>query len=105
MFIAEYKSKKGWKYMNRSVIISGPDPQNLSTTTTIKIRNKSLFINILEIKKWLNKKKAYKVLFKKAKKLFFMSINKSRLAKILELSIMEKTFKSLNKIYFIINIT
>lgn len=108
MFIIKCKSKKLWKYVNRSAII--PDLNSwyfLSTTiTTItKINSASLKIDIIKIKVWLDKKKAYKMGFEHAKKKYFISINKFYLAIILELSTLKKVFKALNKKYFTINTT
>lgn len=99
MFIAKYKSKKIWKYVNRLVIILDLDPWDFSTTAIIKTKTASFFVDITEVEKWLDKKKVYEVGFKQAIKKCFMSIDKSYLATIFELSILEKMFKVLNKKY------
>ena len=102
MFFAKCKSEKLWKYVDGSAIISGPDPQGLplfTTVTTTEEGNESPNIDTVKAKAWLDKKETYEVEFEQAKKECFMSVDKSHLATILELSSPKKMFKALDKKY------
>ena len=56
-------------------------------------------MDISEVEEWLDKKEAYEVGFEQAKKKCFMSVDKSHLATILELSTSEEMFEALDKKY------
>ena len=66
MFIAECKSEKLWKYVDRSAILPGPDPRPLllnATTSTIETSSASLTGDISALETWLDKKETYEVGF------------------------------------------
>lgn len=69
---------------------------NYSTTET---SNASLTGDISAVETWLDKKETYEVGFEQAKKKCFMSVDKSHLATILELSSPEEMFEALDKKY------
>ncbi len=56
-------------------------------------------VDITKAKAWLEKQKNYEVGFKQAKKKCFMSVDKSHLATILELSNTKEMFEALDKKY------
>ncbi len=102
MFIAECKSKKLWKYVDGSAIIPGPDPRGLplsTTGTTTEGGSESPNVDTVKAEAWLDKKETYEVGFEQAKKKCFMSVNKSHLATILELSSPKEMFEALDKKY------
>lgn len=102
MFIAKYKSEKLWKYVDRLVTLFDPDLRCLSlntTASTTKTSSVSLTMDISAIEIQLDKKEAYEVGFEQTKKKCFMSINKSHLATILELSSPKEIFEALDKKY------
>lgn len=101
-FIAECKSEKLWKYVDGSAILPGPDPRSLpsnATTSTTETSNASLTGDISAVETWLDKKETYEVGFEQAKEKCFMSVDKSHLATILELSSPEEMFEALDKKY------
>lgn len=99
IFITKCKSDKLWKYINGLAIIPGPDSQYFSTIATIETKSTSFFVNISEVEEWLDKKEVYELGFKQAKNKYFISVDKSHLVTILELSISKKMFQALNKKY------
>lgn len=102
MFIAECKSEKLWKYVDGSAILPGPDPRSLlsnAPTSTTATSSASPTEDISAVETWLDKKETYEVGFEQAKKKCFMSVDKSHLATILELSSPEEMFKALDKKY------
>ena len=113
MFIAECKSEKLWKYVDGSAILPGPDPRYLFSTTTAPVpptttlpaptttatSSASSSANISAVEIWLEKKEDYEVGFEQAKKKCFMSVDKSHLATILELSNPKEMFEALDKKY------
>ena len=106
MFIAEWKSEKLWKYVDGSAIIPGPNLRDLlSTTATTETRSASPFVYVSEVEVLLDKKEVYELGFELAKKKCFMSVDKSHLATIRELSTSEKMFEALDKKYSATNAT
>ena len=102
MFIAECKSEKLWKYVDGSAIIPGPDPRGLplsTTGTTTEGGSESPNVDTAKAEAWLDKKETYEVGFEQAKKKCFMSVDKSHLATILELSSPKEMFEALDKKY------
>ena len=87
---------------NGSSIIPAPNPRGLSLSKTSAITKRgseSSNVDITKAKAWLEKKENYEVGFKQAKKKCFMSVDKSNLATILELSNTKEMFEALDKKY------
>ena len=90
------------KYVDGSAIVPGPDSRGLpsaTTPTTTEASSASSTVDTAKVEAWLDKKEAYEVGFEQAKKECFMSVNKSHLATILELSTSEEMFEALDKKY------
>ncbi len=105
MFIVECKSEKLWKYVDGSAILLGPDPRSLSdaTTSTTEMSSASPTVDISAVETWLDKKETYEVGFEQAKKKCFMSVDKSHLVTILEISSPKEMFEALDKKYSVTN--
>lgn len=91
MFIAEWKSEKLWKYVDRSAIIPDNDPRDIP-------------LPVGQENTTVDKKEAYEVGFEQAKKKCFMSVDKTHLATILKLSDPKDMFNALDKKYSATNV-
>ena len=110
MFVAECKSEKLWKYIDGSAILPGPDPRQTTrraTTTTSDPAagtaetesDSDRLVNKTALEAWLGEKETYEVGFEQAKKKCFMSVDKTHLATILELSDPKDMFDALDQKY------
>ncbi len=110
MFVAECKSEKLWKYIDGSAILLGPDPrqttQRAMTTTsdltagTAEMESDSDYlVNKTASEVWLGEKEAHEVGFEQAKKKCFISVDKTNLVTILELSDPKDMFNALDQKY------
>lgn len=88
--------------MDRSAILPGLDPRSLPLNAiafTTKTIIASLNVDISAVETSLDKKKTYEIGFEQAKKKCFISVDKSHIAIILELSSPEKIFEAFDKKY------